>query len=738
MANQIEILVKANADSAKKAFGSLTEQIAANRKKIGMGLTGIGAGITGLAALSIKAAQEEAIGISKLDQALKNVGTSYDSNKASIEEVISATQRKTNFGDEEQREVLTKLVTVLGDEEKALMALPAVLDASAASGKSAGTVAETMSKFFAGVANTSDAVGISVDKSADFTDRLGQVMEKVGGQAEATADPFVQFKNRTGDLSQEFGKILLPIMTDLAGLLDRLTQKVIDFTSKHPNLTKWLGIGAAAFGAIALVVGPLLLILPGLAMAFTAVGVAVNIAMGPVGLIVLTIAAVTAGVILLWKNWDSVWNNIKKLTQTVANFVIGLLNKLTLVWRKQTTFMLDMIAKLVSLGSKLPGVGDKFESAAKAIEGFSDKLDEGIPTIDLTSEKTGEMGDAFDEADRTIETANRGITDSTDRMADDVGAALNETVAKRISTADLIKEIQASQTKAAFEAEQERLNDVKEAFKEQVRITETETKAINDSWKQYRLDNDEIMVALKDAQMGFADVMEELAIKHGMSLDDMGLALEQAKVKQGDLAGLMSSRWGQEVDQQLIDGARLTDGLLLEADRLAQRRLEIESASFSELESMISSNNRALEDARNKAALQSVGVLDQLQGALTGEPTHIADDVIEAGLNQAAAAKASAPRSNAAIFGAAGSDLMAAYNAQFLAKGGIVTRPTLAMIGESGPEAVIPLGRGGGGGSMNVTVNIAEGAVVGVDDLTDTIAQTVRDVAERGGFRGVF
>ena len=53
MANQIEILVKANADGAKKAFGSLTEQIAANRKKIGMGLTGIGAGITGLAAVSI-------------------------------------------------------------------------------------------------------------------------------------------------------------------------------------------------------------------------------------------------------------------------------------------------------------------------------------------------------------------------------------------------------------------------------------------------------------------------------------------------------------------------------------------------------------------------------------------------------------------------------------------------------------------------------------------------------------
>ena len=736
MANQIEILVKANADGAKKAFGSLTEQIAANRKKIGMGLTGIGAGITGLAALSIKAAQEEAIGISKLDQALKNVGTSYDSNKASIEEVISATQRKTNFGDEEQREVLTKLVTVLGDEEKALKALPAVLDASAASGKSAGTVAETMSKFLGGLANTSDAVGLSVDKSANFTERLGAVMEKVGGQAEATSDPFIQFKNRTGDLSQEFGKVLLPIMADLAGLLDKLTQKVISFTEKHPNLTKWLGIGAAAFGAIALVVGPLLLILPGLAMAFTAVGVAVNLALGPVGLIVLTVAAVTAGVILLWKNWDSVWGKIKQLTQTVVNFVIELMNKLTIVWREQIGFILDMVSKLITLGSKLPFVGDKFKDAARAIEEFSDKLDQGIPTIDLTSDKTDKMGEAFNEADRTIETANRGITDSTDRMADDVGAALDETIVKRISTADLLKEIQTSQTKAAFEAEQERLKDVREAFNEQVRITETKTKAINDSWDQYRLDNDATMLALKDAQMGFGDVMEELALKHDLTLDQMSEQLRLAGVKNGDLAGLMSSRWGDEVNQQLIDGARLTDGLLLEADRLAQRRLEIESASFSELESMIRANNKALEDARNKAALQSVGVLGQLQGALTGEPTHIADDVIQAGLDQAA--KVSAPRSNAAIFSSAGSDLMAAYNAQFMAKGGIVTRPTLAMIGESGPEAVIPLGRGGGGGSMNVTVNIAEGAIVGVDDLTDTIAQTVRDVAERGGFRGVF
>jgi len=50
-----------------------------------------------------------------------------------------------------------------------------------------------------------------------------------------------------------------------------------------------------------------------------------------------------------------------------------------------------------------------------------------------------------------------------------------------------------------------------------------------------------------------------------------------------------------------------------------------------------------------------------------------------------------------------------APNIPFLANGGIVSRPTLAVIGESGPEAVIPLtGRnaGMGMGGNNITVNV--------------------------------
>jgi hypothetical protein len=45
-----------------------------------------------------------------------------------------------------------------------------------------------------------------------------------------------------------------------------------------------------------------------------------------------------------------------------------------------------------------------------------------------------------------------------------------------------------------------------------------------------------------------------------------------------------------------------------------------------------------------------------------------------------------------------------------LAEGGIVTGPTIAMIGEKGPEAVIPLNRAGGMvGGNTVTINVNGG-----------------------------
>lgn len=58
-----------------------------------------------------------------------------------------------------------------------------------------------------------------------------------------------------------------------------------------------------------------------------------------------------------------------------------------------------------------------------------------------------------------------------------------------------------------------------------------------------------------------------------------------------------------------------------------------------------------------------------------------------------------------------------------LAEGGIVNKPTLAMIGERGPEAVVPLDRYQGGGGITVNIN----STVADASLPDKIVQALRD-----------
>ena len=78
-----------------------------------------------------------------------------------------------------------------------------------------------------------------------------------------------------------------------------------------------------------------------------------------------------------------------------------------------------------------------------------------------------------------------------------------------------------------------------------------------------------------------------------------------------------------------------------------------------------------------------------------------------------------------------------------MAKGGIVNKPTLAMIGEDGPEAVVPLskknnpnGIGLGGGGNNITINVNASGITDRSDkraLAREIGEAIREEMSRGG-----
>ena len=69
-------------------------------------------------------------------------------------------------------------------------------------------------------------------------------------------------------------------------------------------------------------------------------------------------------------------------------------------------------------------------------------------------------------------------------------------------------------------------------------------------------------------------------------------------------------------------------------------------------------------------------------------------------------------------------------NIPMLAEGGIVTKPTVAMIGEAGAEAVIPLSKGMGG--INVVVNV-QGSVVQEQDLAVSVRDQIAILMRRRG-----
>ncbi|KKM92200.1 hypothetical protein LCGC14_1220880 [marine sediment metagenome] len=85
-----------------------------------------------------------------------------------------------------------------------------------------------------------------------------------------------------------------------------------------------------------------------------------------------------------------------------------------------------------------------------------------------------------------------------------------------------------------------------------------------------------------------------------------------------------------------------------------------------------------------------------------------------------------------AKFGGGAIDLLKGLIPGNMANGGIVTRPTIARIGEAGPEAVIPLNRLGlGGGGANIIINF-NGGVFGED--ADRVGKEVGDaIIERLG-----
>lgn len=137
------------------------------------------------------------------------------------------------------------------------------------------------------------------------------------GDYERTSGSFANqmrlLQARVKDLSEELGKVLLPFMTKLA---TKLASLVSGFSEMGAGTKKAIVVIAGLAAAI----GPLLIVVGTLLKSLPAIGAALTLLSGPVGLIIAGVVALT---IAIYKNWDAV----KQWAEDLVNWFIDLYNE---------------------------------------------------------------------------------------------------------------------------------------------------------------------------------------------------------------------------------------------------------------------------------------------------------------------------------------------------------------------------------------------------------------------------
>lgn len=745
----LSVLLKLR-DEATPGLTRFADDVKKHTQAIGIAFTAIGGSITAVAALAVKSSLEQQVGINRLDQALKNVGESYEGQKGAIEAVINAQQRKTNYSDEQQRDALQKLVTVGGQWAGSLDALKVVTDVAAGANIDLNAAALLVGKAIAGETGSLSRYGIVLKEGATQTEIMAALTEQFGGAAEAAANPMIQLKNRLDDMLQVMGNALLPIVIKAAQVMGDIATRVQEWAEAHPQLAKWLSIVAAGIGGVMLVVGPLLIALPALIAGVGALGAVIAVATGPIGLITLAVTALVAGAVLLWRNWEAVWNGIKGVTEKAVNGVIWVLNK-----------AMDGLASYLETAKKvldaIPGANPLGAFMQQGI----DALRAGIGEIDLTGASMGALADSAGAMAGGVGTAMGQASESTGRFSKAAAQSAKEAANAYIELGKAILEgvkfsedqrfnlmVEAETRRKAEEAKQfdDRRNmylkigeDISAGLKagyvrdfnlmvqnaadkvnfeervaanianvarglaaqnEQVASQNASSlQRIQDGiargWDSIRARLDPFLAKLREFGVGAEQVVQQWAMSVGTSADNVIMFLQRAGIAHDDLKAIVQQAalaMGMSYDA-LIEKARTVSNAVAPPRALTpseemQRQIVAKRDFFNKVVGEIVSSNLGRPIAEVNAQIAAFRD-ERLDKMFPGVPGFAHGGTVP----------------------------------------GPVGMPQLAVV--HGGETVTPTGRAGGGG---VTVNVTVNGDVVAEHLYEHIQRVVLDTVNGGGF----
>jgi hypothetical protein len=178
------------------------------------------------------------------EQAEKKLEVALGKTSKALLSHASALQKMTTFGDEAIIGVQASLAAFIKDEEQIKKATEATLDMAVAMGMDLKAAGDLVAKTLGSSTNAMSRYGIAVEGAVGSTERLESLTNNVaklfGGQASAQADTMTgaleQMKNALGDVAENIGESLSPLVVKLAKGINSLATSTADESAEADSL----------------------------------------------------------------------------------------------------------------------------------------------------------------------------------------------------------------------------------------------------------------------------------------------------------------------------------------------------------------------------------------------------------------------------------------------------------------------------------------------------------------------
>lgn len=252
-------------------------------------------------------------------------------------------------------------------------------------------------------------------------------------------------------LGQRLGDKLAPTIGKIALTIAKVVRAISDWTEKHPVLTSVILKVVGALSALMLILGPILMILPGIIAGVGAMSAGFLAIAGPVTIAVAALVAVVAVITSVIKAGKKMRAEISKLGET----------------EEEMAKNLDKVAEAAGLTAKeFEELSAKYNHNEKRLARRIIKGKEGVKLQEAFVKVTGKSVEVLEEETKAIEDVSGALTDNL--------------IPASTAVVDLVKKMTDEIKKATSDEFDYRLEKAQEIYKERLALLEKEGAAKED------------------------------------------------------------------------------------------------------------------------------------------------------------------------------------------------------------------------------------------------------------------